>query len=257
VRQGNLRLLLSGGRGGSISVKLRIPQWVFDQYPWLHDVFSVLALLQELWHDYQGIVVLLGFFYVLRRLRRERVALSERIDTLGLIVRATRDEAEAALGLPPPPPLTPLPQPPAPPELPPQGPAPEVLLPPAIVQPAPGEADALANWETIRLGWRDIRDRLEYLIEGLPSRLRRKYSRIPRYTYREVINALQRDGVIRAAQVADALRSMDTTFQILRFRPRRVSAADVAEFRNRFELVDPDLPRLPDEDDGLPPNPAA
>jgi hypothetical protein len=230
----------------------RIPQWVFDQVPWLKDAVPILVALQTFWHDYSSLIILLGFFYVLRRLRQERVKLGERIDTLGLIVRATRDEAEASIGLPPPLPSAPSPQsleratPPVP-----------GFLPPPLSpteQTAPGDVSALATWETIRLGWRDVRDRLELLIEGIRhARVRGKYSRIPRYTYREVINALQRDGEIASAQVADRLRNMDTTFNILKFRPRTVTGSDVAQFNSDLEFVDPYLPRLPDEAGGLPP----
>jgi hypothetical protein len=99
------------------------------------------------------------------------------------------------------------------------------------------------------LGWRDVRDRIELAIEGINhARVRSKYSRIARYAYRHVINALQKDGVITSAQVADKLRSMDTTFNILKFRPTTVSASDVAEFNRALEFVDPYLPKLPDRE---------
>jgi hypothetical protein len=218
----------------------RIPQWVFDRFPWLEDVVPWLIFLRDFWHDYQGLIVLVGFFVVWRLLRRERLKLGERIDTLAQIVRAARDEAEAALGLPSQaPPVTPAPQPPI-------GPQPPQAAGSAAVPPAPEDVGA-TNWETVRLGWRDVRDRIELLIEGIRhAGVRSKYSRIARYTYRYVINSLQKDGVITSAQVADKLRSMDTTFNILKFRPRTVSASDVAQFTSALEFVDPHLPKLPD-----------
>ena len=63
-----------------------------------------------------------------------------------------------------------------------------------------------------------------------------------------MINALQKDGIIQSAQVADKLRSMDTAFNFLKLRPRTVSATDVAEFNSALEFVDPHLPKLPDEE---------
>ena len=225
---------------------LRIPQWIFDRFPWLEDTVPWLLFLRDFWHDYQGVIVLVGFFFVWRLLRAERFKLGERIDTLAQIVRAARDEAEAALGLPPPTPPT------APPTQPPpsfQPPPTQGLAPSASPVPAAPSATAATNWETIRLVWRDVRDRIELLIEGIRhAGVRSKYSRIARYTYRYVINALQRDGIIQSAQVADKLRSMDTAFNILKFRPRTVSATDVAEFNSALEFVDPHLPKLPDEE---------
>jgi len=102
----------------------------------------------------------------------------------------------------------------------------------------------MTNWETIRLGWRDIRDRMELAIEDIPNaQVRSKYSRIARYVYQFVINALQKDGVIAPAQVAE--RWMDKTFNILKFKLRTVSADDVAKFTRALEFVDHHLPKLP------------
>jgi hypothetical protein len=222
----------------------RILQWIFGEFPWLNDAVPWLMMLRDFWHDYQGLIVLIGFFLVWRLLRRERLKLGERIDTLAQIVRATRDEAEAAIGLPlQPPPAAFVPQPPPPQGAVPGAPAP---LPPADYA-LPAEADSVTNWETIRLGWRDIRDRLELAIEGIRhAGVRRKYSRIPRYGYREVINTLLRDGVIKT-QVADHLLNMDRTFNVLRFRPNTVTGADVSDFNRSLAFVDDELPRLPPE----------
>ena len=115
----------------------RIAQWLLDHFPWLLDRFPwlnsavpVLEYLERLWHDNEGLIVLIGFVIVWRLLRRERLKLGERIDTLAQIVRAVRDEAEAAIGLPPAsPPSAPSPQPPVSPQSP-QGPAPGAQAPP-------------------------------------------------------------------------------------------------------------------------------
>lgn len=93
-----------------------------------------------------------------------------------------------------------------------------------------------------------MRDRLELAIEGIRHRaVRSKYSRIARYTYRHVINALQKDGLLPAV-VADKLRSMDTAFNILKFRPATVTNAEVAEFNNLLQLAAGHLPPLPEQE---------
>jgi hypothetical protein len=50
------------------------------------------------------------------------------------------------------------------------------------------------------------------------------------------------------AQVANHLRNMDTAFNILRFRPKTVTNADVTGFNNSLEFVDARLRNLPDEE---------
>ena len=155
-------------------------------------------------------------------------------------MRAVRDEAEAAVG------QSPL-QPPVPGLHALDDPQPTPPGSPTAVTPTPlpiGHADGMTNWETIRLGWRDIRDRMELAIEDIPNaQVRSKYSRIARYVYQFVINALQKDGVIAPAQVAE--RWMDKTFNILKFKLRTVSADDVAKFTRALEFVDHHLPKLP------------
>jgi hypothetical protein len=112
--------------------------------------------------------------------------------------------------------------------------------------------DSFANWEVVRSIWRDVRDRLELAIEQIGrARVRAKYSRIPRYRYRDVINALESDDAVRPS-VADKLRRMDNLFQTLKFRPATVKDFDVAEFRQGLEFVHRWLPRLPDGEGPLP-----
>ena len=207
-----------------------IPQWLIDDYPWLRDVFSALIFVQELWHQHQSLVILIGLVFVWRQLRQERIKFSERVDTLGQIVRATRDETEAAL-----------------------------LQPSADTSSTPAGAtadtqdDPLRNWEAIRSIWREARDRLELAIEGISrSRVRGKYSKLDRYSYRDVINALEKDGVI-APTVSNDLRAMDIKFNTLKFRPQSITSAQAAAFKQLFELPDARLPKLPeDEPPGTP-----
>jgi hypothetical protein len=196
-----------------------------DGYPWLTDLISALTYLQDLWHQYQNLVVIIGLFVVARRLRQERIKLSERVDTLSQIVRAARDLAEAALAHQ------------------------QSVVPKS--EPTGGYAQdsaSPANWETVRAIWRNARDRIELAIEGIgSSRTRAKYSKLPRYTYRDVINALETDGTI-GRTVSDKLRSMDTAFNTYKFRPKSVSAEEVARFIQLFELPNSRLPKLPDEE---------
>jgi hypothetical protein len=205
---------------------------MIEGYPWFNDLISALTYLQDLWHQYQNLVVLVGLFIVARRLRQERIKLSERVDTLGQIVRATRDQSEAALAQPQ---------------------AVQSRLEPSDANVQDGASPA--NWETVRAIWRDARDRMELAIEGIgSSRTRAKYSKLPRYTYRDVINALETDGII-GRTVSDKLRSMDTAFNTYKFRPKSVSAEEVASFRQLFELPKSRLPKLPDEEP--PPEPSS
>jgi hypothetical protein len=197
------------------------PARLLDSYPWLNDAFSVLSYLQELWHQYQSLVVLVGFYVVWRQLRQERIKLGERVDTLVQLVKAARDEAEAALAQPQ-----------------------------SVTEPrgaTPAQEDNLANWKAVQSIWRSARDRLELAIEGISrSNVRGKYGKLPRYTYRRVINALEADGVI-SPTVSNKLRTMDTRFNTLKFRPKSVTNADVVEFVELFELPNAKLPRLPEE----------
>jgi hypothetical protein len=210
---------------------MRFVPWVLQTYSSIPpEIFEWLTFLRDAWHRIEGPVILIGMFWVIRRLRSERVKLSERVDTLALLVRAARDEAEAA-----------------------------------IVQPTPAapsrterpiQTPSTNNWEAIRVAWRDIRDRLELKIEELPQRRRGKYSRIRRTSYRPVIHALEQDDALNPS-VADKLRNMDRTFNTLKFRPTDIADEDVWEFQRGIEFVDPWLPDLADPDPAPTPEPPA
>lgn len=203
-------------------MSVRFPsQLIVEQFPWLNDFLPYLSILQELWHQYQSLVILVGLVLVWRRLRAERIMLSERIDTLGQIVKATRDETEVSLA-----------QASADPEQP-------------QLQP---DFEPLRNWQHIRAVWREARDRLELLIEQISrSRVRAKYSRMDRYTYRGVISALETDGYLTRT-VSDKLRAMDTVFNTVKFRPNAITDQQVIDFNQLYELPNGKLPKLPDED---------
>ena len=76
----------------------------------------------------------------------------------------------------------------------------------------PATNGAVANWETIRGEWRNVRDRLELAVEGIGRKAARaKYSKYPRYSYHDVVSALRRDGAIKPA-AGVALLNMNQCF---------------------------------------------
>ncbi len=166
-----------------------------------------------------------------RGLRCERLKLGDKVDTLSQIVRATRDEAEEALARP-------------------------------VAQSAQSyangraqEGDPFANWERIRSDWRNVRERLEFMIENISrARVRGKYSKLPRYNYRRVINALQTDGEM-TSKVCNELLRMDTLFNTIRFRPKGVTNEELSKFEDAYNLVDRFLPRLPEPPSSPQPEP--
>ena len=102
-----------------------------------------------------------------------------------------------------------------------------------------------------------MRDRLELAIESIDRRgVRAKSSKFPRYAYKDVINALERDEFLRPS-VAHKLRSMDIAFNTLKFRPKAVTDAEVIEFRNARDFVDRWLPKLANEEPISEPPPVA
>jgi|SRR5690349_11317334 hypothetical protein len=201
---------------------MRCVAWVLQTYSSISpEIFEWLTFLRDTWHRIEGPVILIGMIWVVRRLRSERLKLSERVDTLGLLVRAARDEAEVA-----------------------------IAQPGSALVPGAGRAvqqPSFNNWEAIRVAWRDIRDRIELKIEGLPQRRRGKYSRIRRTSYRSVIHTLELDDALNSS-VADKLRNMDRSFNTLKFRPTDITDDEVSEFRRSVEFVDHWLPNLPEPD---------
>jgi hypothetical protein len=204
-----------------------------DQYQQLNEALSWLGWIIEQWHALpQGTGILIGFAVLWFMLRRERKRLSERIETLRQIITATSDQNEEQ----------------------------EVVLaqeqtPPApSPSPAPNGAavgatpirDDLANWLTVRAIWRDIRDRLEILIEDISSsRVRGKYSKMPRRRYRDIVNALEKDREL-TAKVANTLLAMEGTFNQARFKPRGVGDQDALAMVEAYNLVSRFLPPSPD-----------
>lgn len=151
------------------------------------------------------------------------------MDTLSQIVRATRDEAE------------------------------EALAHPTTAQPTQAytngraeEKRSLENWEQIRTSWRNVRERIELKIEGIRSgRVRRKYSKLPRRSYKGVIEALRKDGEIEPNPYT-ALLDMNSMFQKVKWRPDRVTDEEVKEFDYLLRRIDGELPPLSPDQAELP-----
>jgi hypothetical protein len=95
------------------------------------------------------------------------------------------------------------------------------------------DAEDIKNWETIREDWYEIRDAIEAVIETLPADLRRKYSEAKRYTYAEIIDSLQQDGVLDN-RAADAAKNINKVF--LQVRPRN-AVIDRGKVQNFAEWV--------------------
>jgi hypothetical protein len=190
----------------SLGAVMRIPEWMLNDFPWLADVVDAFEVVKAIWHQWDSVVLLVGLYIVGRRLKQERISLGQGVDTLSEIVKAARDLSETALAQPS------------------NGGASQF---PA----GAGSGDAIDpnGWETIRRIWRDTRDRIELAIEEVPRRSRGKYSRIRRYNYLDVIDALRKDGVLGPA-VANKLQGMDTRFNTLKFQ------AEVNQARGRYEL---------------------
>jgi hypothetical protein len=202
---------------------MRFPTWLVTDYPWLKDVAPVLSYFQELWHEYHNLIFLFGLIAIWRLLRRERMKLADKVDTLSQLVKAVRDESEEAFARP----------------------ASALSAQPFTNGHAELQTD-FDRWECIRSNWRNIRDRLELVIENISgNRVRGKYSKFPRYNYRRIVNALQMDREV-TPKVSNELLRMDTMFNTVKFRPKGISAEEFEKFQDSYNVVDKFLPRLPD-----------
>jgi hypothetical protein len=215
--------------GGS-SMRFRLPLQLPDAWPttpgeWLYLIWNIAG---QLWDALpQGLPVLVGLGLVWWALRRENNKLGDRIDTLRQLVnaQADRDEEEAALDK-----MASAPQP----KSLPNGMAPAVA------------SNPIDNWQAVRTSWRIVRDRIELLIEDIAStRLRGKLSKMRRNRYRDIVTLLEQRGKL-GAHTADTLRKMDLFFNQARFKPQGVSDVDVAKFVVDYQVVDRELPELPD-----------
>lgn len=109
------------------------------------------------------------------------------------------------------------------------------------------EWDTLDNWGKLSWVWEDFTQRIELLIDQkiTDGRTLQRYNRISRRTYRDVIDALLKDGLI-STQLGKVLIALNTDY--LSWRPRKLQTpTDVAE--RAGEIWDEYEDQLPDEDD--------
>jgi len=115
--------------------------------------------------------------------------------------------------------------------------SPEVIV--EVEPQADGHFEEADNWDAVSQLWFDVKDCVERQIEGIPDgRIRRKYNSIPRYTYDEITELLQRDGIL-PARTALAINEMDSAFRSLRNRKTPVTPERVAAFRAWHDAIVP------------------
>ena len=119
--------------------------------------------------------------------------------------------------------------------------------PPAIVNTAaPG---SITSWEKFRHDWKEARDRIEYLIDGIADgRVRKKYERIPRYSYADVIGMLKSDGFLPNG-TAQSLLKLNEAYLKFRPSPQKLDAATYDQVRNEYLVASKKLPLIPLEQD--------
>lgn len=212
--------------------------------PWATDAFEWLRYAKGLWSQYESIIIVIALWLVARKLGRERGRLQERVDTLAQHVKAATDASDTAIAA--------------------AKEASDTIVaaiatsggraaqangaqaPNVVPQP---EASDYANWERISDIWNDLKDRIELKIQEIShKRVRGKYSQMARRTYRDVINALQEDRLLKPG-VAIRLLEMDHQYQVLKFRPRNVTAEQVEKFVEGLQIINANraLPHLPTE----------
>ena len=213
---------------------MRLPPFILELLPHSPEFWEWVTLIKELWNQYNALAILVGLWLVARKLTSERERLSDQVGTLGQHISAGRETADAAIAsaretaellqrIADQNRTTPL----------------EPVAPAVLYDPA--------NWATVSAIWREIKDRMELKIESISHRsTRRKYSRLPRVTYKDVIDALLKDGFIGRG-VANQLNQLDTAFHTLKFRPKKVTQAEAERFREGLQIVDRELPDLPEE----------
>ena len=207
-----------------------IPTWILESYPWVSDIGEWLTWLKELWHESQSLFVLFAFWLLWWFLRRERVILSERIETLRQIVTAVRDQSEEALAQP-------------------SSNGAVTATPNGANQtPATLPGSGIESWERVRALWRDARDRMELAIENISrSSVRGKYGKLPRYRYEEVIVHLRRDGILTDRERNELLR-MDASFSRYKFKPKAITPEEALSFEESYHMGTKSLPLLPEQD---------
>jgi hypothetical protein len=99
------------------------------------------------------------------------------------------------------------------------------------------------DWELIRSIWTDARNKLEKIIEEADGRRTRKYARLPRQNYKDVITALLNDGFINNS-IADDAYFLNRQFRSLRNGKRVITDEIKNEFARRKKHFDEGIARL-------------
>jgi hypothetical protein len=187
-----------------------------ETLPLINSYWPWIEILKSWWHAIESGLLLVGLYWISRRLKSERIkinevvsTLSERVETFGQFAKAARDAAETASV--------------------------------SAAMPSTG----VASWEALRSEWFDIRDRIELAIERIDHKsVRSKYAKIDRRNYWDVIVTLREDGIVRAAAAA-ALINMNQRYMALRGRQASATPADLHLFREWVRDVNGALPKLP------------
>ncbi len=202
--------------------------WLGHQLPWLAHAGPWIEVLKDWWHAFESGILLLGLFWISRRLRAERLKirdlveyLGEKVETSAQLAKAARDAAET------------------------------------MASPTPTGSTvsngSLAHWEQLRSDWHDVRERIELAVEGIKHKsVRGKYAKIDRYSYRDIIVTLREDEIIKA-QAEAALLNMNQRFMALKTRPSQTTANDVAAFEGWMRQVNGSLPKRKNPIAGTPP----
>jgi len=96
--------------------------------------------------------------------------------------------------------------------------------------PSNPEKNDSENWEKIKQYWADIRNYIEGIVEGIKDgRVARRYDRIPRYSYEDVIRSLFKDNLIPPGKTSIMLE-MNNRFLSLRRRSKQITPDIVQQF---------------------------
>jgi hypothetical protein len=185
--------------------------------------------LNSLWDQYNSLLILVGLWLVARKLSGERERLEERVDTLGQHVKVAVDAAHRAVAA--------------------AKEASEAIVTAAtdsragqmngaqMPSPIDSSEATYSNWERVSSIWGELKERIDLRIQEIPhKRVRAKYSRMPRRTYRNIINALLKDGVLGGV-FGPKLIDLDRKYLALRFKPKEVTPQHVALFEDVLRIV--------------------
>jgi hypothetical protein len=224
-----------------------LPEFL-TSHPWVVEAIEWLRLAKELWEQYNSLLILVGLWLVARKLGRERERLEERVDTLSQHVKVATDASDAAIIS--------------------AKEASETIVAavaasasssnrsgpvngarvPASATPQLLQTDH-TNWERVNEIWSELKDRVELTIQSISHKsVRNKYSKMPRRTYRDIITALRKDGVLTPGVAIELLR-LDHQYPVLRFKARQVTPQEVETFVEALQKINATrvLPPLPTE----------